>query len=321
MDTHIELSPALPKGIMDSEAQTRIISDLLRKADSTDTWQFSLHLAAKVSQGNVSDFAENPLSFSHVFVDFYIWLDSFLSSSHHSDADVRTIIDWISQASFGYDLEEESAWYGTSMKWVNTWRYLLFDLLSRVNPSIAELRDQIKEEDRFDEKSPLEDKERYYTVRDVPHEEYFAINDTDESISFKIQLFDTMEYVGRISNEINIIEEDNCYYAIVDKIKFYNDKYDTDMDSRTKLPFQISYAMSIHKAQGLEFDSVKIVITKEADELITKNVFYTAVTRAKKNLKIYWEPEVANYVLDNIENSIYSKGADLAILKQVIKNI
>ena len=41
--------------------------------------------------------------------------------------------------------------------------------------------------------------------------------------------------------------------------------------------------MSIHKAQGLEFDSVKIVITKEADELITKNIFYTVVTRAKNN--------------------------------------
>ncbi len=196
---------------MDSEAQTRIISDLLRKADSTDTWQFSLHLAAKVSQGNVSDFAENPLSFSHVFVDFYIWLDSFLSSSHHSDADVRTIIDWISQASFGYDLEEESAWYGTSMKWVNTWRYLLFDLLSRVNPSIAELRDQIKEEDRFDEKSPLEDKERYYTVRDVPHEEYFA---NDDFLSYSAE-----ELYGKIVAEKEKSVWSNEYYHVRELIE------------------------------------------------------------------------------------------------------
>ncbi len=64
---------------------------------------------------------------------------------------------------------------------------------------------------------------------------------------------------------------------IVGKMKYYNDEYDTDMDTRTKLPFQISYAMSIHKAQGLEFDSVKVVITKESDEQITKNIFYTAV--------------------------------------------
>ena len=104
--------------------------------------------------------------------------------------------------------------------------------------------------------------------------------------------------------------------VIVEKLKYYTDKYDSDMDTRIKLPFQISYAMSIHKAQGLEFDSVKIVITKESDELVTKNIFYTAVTRAKNKLKIYWQPEVANYVLDNIENSVKSKSVDLLILSE-----
>ena len=145
------------------------------------------------------------------------------------------------------------------------------------------------------------------------------IQDDEENIKFKIQLFDTMDFAFRLSNEILITKEDDLYYAIVEKKKFYNDKYDTDMDSRTKLPFQISYAMSIHKAQGLEFDSVKIVITKEADELITKNIFYTAVTRARKDLKIYWEPEVANFVLDNIEKSIDSKGNDLSVLREILK--
>ena len=91
------------------------------------------------------------------------------------------------------------------------------------------------------------------------------------------------------------------------------------MDTRAKLPFQISYAMSIHKAQGLEFDSVKIVITKESDEQVTKNIFYTAVTRAKKNLKVYWQPEVEDYVLGNIENSEESKTADLSILSEQLK--
>lgn len=78
--------------------------------------------------------------------------------------------------------------------------------------------------------------------------------------------------------------------------------------------------MSIHKAQGLEFDSVKIFITKETDELVTKNIFYTAVTRAKKKLKVYWQPEVANYVLDNIENSSNLKTADLSILSEQLKD-
>ena len=82
----------------------------------------------------------------------------------------------------------------------------------------------------------------------------------------------------------------------------------------------MTYAMSIHKAQGLEFDSVKIVITKESDEQVTKNIFYTAVTRAKKKLKIYWQPEVANYVLNNIENDINLKTTDLSILTEQLKD-
>lgn len=146
-----------------------------------------------------------------------------------------------------------------------------------------------------------------------------GIKNEEENITFKIELLESVSYFGKLSNEIEIVEESSGFYAIVTKMKYYNDKYDTDMDTRTKLPFQISYAMSIHKAQGLEFDSVKIVITKESDEQVTKNIFYTAVTRAKKNLKVYWQPEVADYVLGNIENSEESKTADLSILSEQLK--
>lgn len=149
--------------------------------------------------------------------------------------------------------------------------------------------------------------------------EIVDIEDDEENITFTIELFNDVDE-GRLSSEINILREDSKCLAVVKKMKYYNDKYDSDMDSRTKLPFQISYAMSIHKAQGLEFDSVKIVITKESDEQITKNIFYTAVTRAKSNLKIYWEPEVADYVLNNIENATNFKNIDLSVLEQQFKD-
>ncbi len=146
------------------------------------------------------------------------------------------------------------------------------------------------------------------------------IDDGTENITFKIELFDRLSFIGKLSSEVEVVEENCKNYAIVEKMKYYTDKYDSDMDTRTKLPFQISYAMSIHKAQGLEFDSVKIVITKESDEQVTKNIFYTAVTRAKKKLKIYWQPEVANDVLNNIENDINLKTADLSILTEQLKD-
>lgn len=63
------------------------------------------------------------------------------------------------------------------------------------------------------------------------------------------------------------------------------------------IPFQLAYAVSIHKAQGLEYDSVKVIIPSNNAEKITHGIFYTAITRAKKKLKIYWSPETMQEVI------------------------
>lgn len=91
---------------------------------------------------------------------------------------------------------------------------------------------------------------------------------------------------------------------------------DDDGASKTIVPFQIAYAVSIHKAQGLEYDSVKIIITDEIDELITHSIFYTAITRARKKLKIYWTQEVEKKVLNRLEPK--NNSHDVALLKSEI---
>lgn len=83
-----------------------------------------------------------------------------------------------------------------------------------------------------------------------------------------------------------------------------NKQGDTDEDNEpldSVVPFQVAYAVSIHKAQGLEYGSVKVVITNESEEMITHNIFYTAITRAKEKLKIYWTPEAEKKVLGGFE--------------------
>jgi hypothetical protein len=111
-------------------------------------------------------------------------------------------------------------------------------------------------------------------------------------------------------------------------IRFSVDHFvDDDNQERERkqvVPFQIAYAISIHKAQGLEFDSVKIVITNEIDELITHNIFYTAITRARKSLKIFWTPETQNKVLSGLkaisskkDACIISSKFDMKILNNV----
>ena len=97
-------------------------------------------------------------------------------------------------------------------------------------------------------------------------------------------------------------------------------KDDDDKDDEVGyiVPFTVSYATSIHKSQGLEFDSVKIIISDESEELITKNIFYTAITRSKNHLKIYWSPECQNKVIKNMKD--YSLKDDVIIIKNKMKN-
>ena len=103
-------------------------------------------------------------------------------------------------------------------------------------------------------------------------------------------------------------------------IRFRVNKYrstDGDDDDPYEIPFQIAYAVSIHKAQGLEFESVKIVISNEVEDQITHNIFYTAITRAKKILKIYWSPEVEEKILRNLK--IRNVGKDVCLLRKMYK--
>lgn len=49
---------------------------------------------------------------------------------------------------------------------------------------------------------------------------------------------------------------------------------------------QLAYGMTIHKSQGSEFKNVIIVMPMEPRSMLVRNLLYTAVTRAKKNVII-----------------------------------
>lgn len=87
---------------------------------------------------------------------------------------------------------------------------------------------------------------------------------------------------------------------------------DDDDSTNTSVPFQVAYAVSIHKAQGLEYDSVKVVITDANEDDVSHSIFYTAITRARESLKIYWTPETQHSILTDLKRSTNSK--DVALL-------
>ena len=130
---------------------------------------------------------------------------------------------------------------------------------------------------------------------------------------FEIELEDSINEIDAWGYDFELIGESEKGNSIISfSINRYRstDEDDEDDDS-TLVPFQVAYAVSIHKAQGLEYDSVKIVITNETEEQITHNIFYTAITRAKNKLKIYWSPETEKSVLERLELKNYNKDAYL----------
>lgn len=97
------------------------------------------------------------------------------------------------------------------------------------------------------------------------------------------------------------------------KIKFrkYTDKPDEDNEDEYLSPFTVTYALSIHKAQGLEYNSVKVVITPESEERINNEIFYTAITRAKKDLKIYVTKDNQSQILNILSEKDDRKDIEL----------
>jgi len=147
-----------------------------------------------------------------------------------------------------------------------------------------------------------------------------GIEKTEDVIQFDIELIDTvinaLDAEDYDFNLIGLSDKGNSIIQFtVNRLKSTDDDEDS---SDTVIPFQIAYAVSIHKAQGLEYDSVKIVITNEIEEMITHNIFYTAITRAKKNLKIYWTPETENRVLSGL--TYKSNKKDISLLKSKLAN-
>jgi len=130
----------------------------------------------------------------------------------------------------------------------------------------------------------------------------------DIEIDRVINQFDAEEYNFQLMDDSN--NGKSVIRFSIDKYKSTDD--DDDNSSNAIIPFQVAYAISIHKAQGLEYDSVKIVITDEVEEMITHNIFYTAITRAREKLRIYWTPEVEKKILSNFRKKEHQR--DVALL-------
>lgn len=106
------------------------------------------------------------------------------------------------------------------------------------------------------------------------------------------------DYKINLSNgDIGIILRDKeNTYKVVFKIK---DEYVSYSLSNLE-SFENAFALSIHKSQGSEYKNVFIPIEpSDNDEFLTKELIYTAVTRAKESFVIFSEEKTLEYMRKN----------------------
>ncbi|MBQ8806238.1 MAG: AAA family ATPase [Bacteroidaceae bacterium] len=65
----------------------------------------------------------------------------------------------------------------------------------------------------------------------------------------------------------------------------------------------LAYAMTIHKSQGSEYDSVIIALPSSATNMWLRNLLYTAITRAKKHVTIVCQPDAIEVAAQNTKTS------------------
>jgi exodeoxyribonuclease V alpha subunit len=64
------------------------------------------------------------------------------------------------------------------------------------------------------------------------------------------------------------------------------------------------FAMTVHKSQGSEFDEVLVILPEEDNRILSRELIYTAVTRAKKMVRLVAEKEILRLALSrNIERA------------------
>jgi exodeoxyribonuclease V alpha subunit len=57
-------------------------------------------------------------------------------------------------------------------------------------------------------------------------------------------------------------------------------------------PHETVFAMTVHKSQGSEFDDVLLILPNKDVPLLTRELIYTALTRARRKITIWGTPEI-----------------------------
>ena len=141
-------------------------------------------------------------------------------------------------------------------------------------------------------KNQVEYKGKIFRERDKVMQ---IVNNYEKKYSIEGKFFEGI-YNGDIGYIKMIDKEEEKLYVEFDDERLISYDFD-ELDE-----LEHSYAITIHKSQGSEFDYVILPIFTGYKKLLTRNLLYTAMTRAKKMLVIVGNKNVINYMVDNLDS-------------------
>ena len=110
---------------------------------------------------------------------------------------------------------------------------------------------------------------------------------------------------GIYNGDIGIIREINLFAELV-TVEFDEGRM-VEYSFKQMEELELAYAITIHKSQGSEYPAVVITIFSGPKMLMTRNLIYTAVTRARACVCLVGVPEVFQAMVDNeMEQRRYS---------------
>ncbi|AEF96932.1 ATP-dependent DNA helicase [Methanotorris igneus] len=130
----------------------------------------------------------------------------------------------------------------------------------------------------------------------------------------KLNLFYGNKYVADKVIQTKNKYKKGIYNGMMGYVYFYNKNYKKYAikfysDENERRPYvyvsddniEHAYAITIHKSQGSGFENIIVAIPKGLNKFVSKEMLYTAVTRAKKRLWIIVEESLENLI--NVYNS------------------
>jgi len=101
---------------------------------------------------------------------------------------------------------------------------------------------------------------------------------------------------GDIGVVVNYQEADG---SINRRLFFYTEEGGRYLTPAELPQVEICYAMTVHKSQGSEYENVVVILPGENSPLLTRELIYTAMTRAKKSLTLAGTSEAFLHSINN----------------------